>query len=69
MDNRNKDDFTVDGFTEAEIEVMVFDSVVQARCTACGDIRDVEPDARGYDCHECGAKRTVTSPLVKLGLI
>jgi len=62
-------DLTVDGFSEEEIERMIFDSVVEARCTECGDLRSVEPDARDYDCHECGAERSVTSPLIKLGLV
>jgi len=71
FDNRrDRDpDLTVDGFTEEEIERMVFDSVVDAKCTECGDLTQVEPDARGYDCHSCGGKGTVTSPLIKLGLI
>ena len=60
---------TIDGFTRSDIERMAFDSVVQARCSECEDIADVEPDARDYDCHSCGAKGTVTSPLIKLGLI
>jgi len=48
---------------------MVVDSLVPARCTECGDEVDVEPDAEGYDCLSCGSVGTVTSPLVKLGLI
>lgn len=59
----------IDGFSQAEIQRMAFESVIQARCSDCDDIQDVEPDARGYDCHSCGAQGTVTSPLVKLGLI
>jgi len=59
----------VDGFTYAEIELMVFDSVVTAKCDSCGDYCEVEPDARNYTCHCCGAPKSVTSPLVKLGLI
>lgn len=60
----------VDGFTWAEIEEMALDSVVQARCTECKAEYSVEPDARKYDCYDgCGAKGTVTSLLIKLGLM
>jgi len=59
----------VDGFTYEEIERMVFDSVVTARCDECGDYCEVEPDARNYTCHSCGAPKAVTSPLVKLRII
>lgn len=62
-------DLTVDGFSEEDIERMFFDSVVDAKCTNCGDLAQVEPDARDYNCHYCGALGTVTSPLIKLGLI
>lgn len=68
MDNQHKR-IPVDGFSEEEIEQMVLDSIAQARCTECGDEMDVEPDAHGYDCQSCGAAGSVTSPLVKLGLI
>lgn len=61
---------SVDGFTWEEIERMLFDSVVQARCTHCGHEYEVEPDAEGYDCHSlCQARSTVTSPLIKLDLL
>lgn len=59
----------VDGFTWEEIEQMAKDSVVTARCIYCQAEVDVEPDAESYDCHECGGAGTVTSPLVKLGLV
>jgi DNA-directed RNA polymerase subunit RPC12/RpoP len=59
----------VDGFTWAEIQEMTTNSIVTARCTECSECVSVEPDAREYDCESCGARRTVTSPLVKLGLI
>ncbi len=59
----------IDGFTVAEIVEMVVDSLIPARCTACGGYAHVEPDAEGYDCAECGASATVTSPLVKLGFV
>lgn len=61
---------TTDGFTVAEIAEMVADGgLVLARCTACGELAHVEPDAEGYDCANCCANGTVASPLVKLGLI
>jgi len=59
----------IDGYSFEEIERFVFDSVVQARCPYCKHEMDVEPDAENYDCHGCGAKGVITSPLVKLGLI
>lgn len=60
----------VDGFTWPEVERMLFDSVVLARCTDCGQEYDVEPDAEGYNCHAgCRAMGTVTSPLIKLDLL
>lgn len=59
----------IDGFTAVEIRHMALDSVVQARCDDCGAIHDVEPDAESYDCPSCDAKGSVTSPLIKLGLI
>ena len=65
----NKEELAVDGFTWAEIERMVFDSVATAVCAECGDYHEVEPDAREYDCQSCGAQQAVTSPLIKLGLI
>lgn len=63
------DDEAVDGFTWREIDEFVRDSIVQARCTECGDYAGVEPDARDYECASCGAEHSITSPLVKLGLI
>ncbi|MFA5762390.1 MAG: hypothetical protein WC931_02235 [Bacilli bacterium] len=69
MDFKDPHKEVVDGFTAGEIAHMALDSVVQARCTECDAIHDVEPDAEDYDCTECDAKGTVTSPLRKLGLI
>lgn len=63
------DDEAVDGFTWNEIEEFARDSTVQARCTECGDYAVVEPDARDYECASCGAEHSITSPLVKLGLV
>lgn len=63
------EDEAIDGFTMAELQAMVFDGVAFARCTECGDISVVETDARDYDCQLCQAEHSVTSPLVKLGLI
>ena len=65
----NPDDEAIDGFTFDEIEHMSLDSVVTAKCSECGGEVEVEPDADKYDCHECGAKGSVTSPLRKLGLV
>ena len=59
----------IDGFTVAEIRGFSRDSVVTARCSECGEEHDVEPDAEAYDCDGCGTADSVTSPLVKLGLI
>ncbi len=69
IDWTNPDAIAIDGFTVAEIEVFIMDSVVEARCTSCDEITAVEPDARSYDCEWCEAKGSVTSPLVKLGLV
>lgn len=60
----------IDGFTVADIERFVYDDVVDAVCTECGAFYEVEPDAKDYNCHAgCKARGTVTSPLVKLGLV
>jgi len=59
----------IDGYTWAEIEAMVHDATVVARCVYCQHELEIEPDARGYDCHECGGAETITSPLIKLGLV
>lgn len=59
----------IDGFTVGDIEVFVYDSVVDAVCDGCGAPHRVEPDASGYRCHECGGEGLVSSPLVKLSLI
>ena len=59
----------VDGFAVGDIEAFVYDSVVDAVCEACGASHRVEPDASGYQCQECGDEGSVSSPLVKLGLI
>lgn len=64
-----ENDIAVDGYTWAELRDMCFDGVVRARCVFCNDEWEVEPDARNYDCHSCGAKQSISSPLVKLGLI
>lgn len=58
-------DDIIDGFTLKEIMAMEFDGVATAICTKCGAEHRVEPDARGYDCDECGAKGSVTSPIEK----
>lgn len=62
-------DIAIDGFTWAEIRAFVFDSVVTARCAACEAEHDVEPDAEDYTCESCQTEASVTSPLIKLGLI
>lgn len=69
IDWTNQSAEVIDGFTVADIDAFSFDGVVLARCTECGDEREVEPDARRYRCESCGAIGSVTSPLVKLGLI
>lgn len=63
------EDEGIDGFTEGELLTMLLDAIAIARCDACGEYAAVEPDARDYDCHACDAEHSVTSPLVKLGLI
>lgn len=68
-ETENNHEEVIDGFTWEEIERMVFDSVVTARCRFCGDYSEVEPDARNYTCWSCGEKKAVTSPLVKLKLL
>jgi hypothetical protein len=41
---------------------VLMDSVVEAFCPHCGDCRQVEPDARGYECFEDGCDGKITSP-------
>lgn len=60
---------TVDGFTVGEIKFFLIDSVVIARCACCECEHEVEPDAARYPCEGRGQFDSVTSPLVKLGLI
>ena len=62
-------EIAVDGYTWAELDAVVFDSIVPARCINCGEEQDVEPDAENLACPECGAMDSVTSPLRKVGLI
>jgi len=59
----------IDGFNVGEIKFFLIDSVVTARCSACEYEHEVEPDAENYPCEGCGELSSVTSPLVKLGLI
>lgn len=60
----------IDGYTWADLERMVRESIAEAICEECGHEYRVEPDAEAYDCTTgCGAIGTVTSPLRKLGLI
>ena len=55
-------------WTEDQIQAMGYDSVVDSTaCPECGSTQRVEPDASGYDCHDCG-KGKVHSPLTALGL-
>ena len=68
--NEDHEPAAVDGFTWREIRAMLTRGIATAVCAQCGHHYDVEPDARDYNCHEgCDALATVTSPLVKLGLI
>ncbi len=47
-----------------------YDSVLVAVCRDCDAEGDsIEPDGRGGDCEACGAKGTMESPLITLGLI
>lgn len=56
------------GYTEDDIRAFVVDSVVPGICFECEEHdRDVEPDARNYDCETCGGIETVNSLLVMLG--
>ncbi len=59
----------IDGFTVGEVKFFLIDSVVRARCSACGCEHEVEPDAEEYPCDGCAEEHSVTSPLIKLGLI
>lgn len=58
-----------DGFTYKELERMLLDGAVDAQCSECGAYLHVEPDAEDYDCPNCDATGSVTSPLRKAGLI
>ncbi len=69
IDWTNPEAPAIDGFTVAEIVQMAIDSLVPARCAECEAEHHIEPDAEGYDCQECHAPGSVTSPLVKLGFI
>ena len=52
-----------------DLQAMLFESVLDSTpCTSCGSTQRVEPDARGYTCHDCG-EGTVESPLVSAGLV
>lgn len=60
-------------FNQSDLETYamaaMFDSVAMGFCAECGaEHEEVEPDARGYECQECGEKK-VASVLVLLGVI
>ena len=59
----------VDGFTYRDLARMMFDGAADAQCSECGAYAHVEPDAEDYDCPNCDAEGSVTSPLRKVGLI
>lgn len=67
--DREEDDEVIDGFTYSDIELMILDVTVDARCSECGAYVRVKSDAEGCDCPNCDATGSVTSPLRKLGLI
>lgn len=60
-DNTNR--VPVREFTVEMARRAMNDGGLYATCTACGASYYVELDAEEYDCHECGAKGTVTSPM------
>ena len=63
-------DIAVDKFTWSDNAEMALESMILAKCSMCSAVYDVEPDASDYDCFEgCGTTGSVTSPLVKLGMI
>jgi tRNA(Ile2) C34 agmatinyltransferase TiaS len=59
----------IDGFTWGEIARMMLQDEVTARCASCKAEYEISPGDSGDHCRECGGRSTVTSPLVKLGLI
>ena len=69
IDWKNPTAIAIDGFTVDQIIEMLVDSVATARCSVCNGEQSVEPDARDGACSSCGAIDTVTSPLIKLGLV
>lgn len=73
IDWSNPDALAVDGFTVGEIADMALNSLpgacCPARCSECGAEQLVLPTASSCDCQSCGAFDTVTSPLVKLGIV
>lgn len=52
-----------------ELQEMMDNGIAVGTCSECGAQSNVEPDASDYDCHECGAKKTVNSALVEGGFI
>lgn len=54
-------------YTQAELEQIMWDGMVDEECTECGYDATIEPDCDCV-CPECGEGR-LTSPLRTLGLI
>lgn len=65
----NPDDEAIDGFTWEEIAIMSLDPIVDAICDRCGAHTEVPPMVCHVDCDECGAAASITSPLVKIGMV
>ena len=61
-------EIAVDGYTWAELDAVIFEKIVPARCINCGAEQKVESNAEALACAQCGAMGSVTSPLRKLGL-
>ncbi len=65
----NLSDPAVDAFTWGDIERMKRRAVVEARCAYCRELVAVDRGAKNRDCPRCGGSETVSSPLVKLGVV
>jgi hypothetical protein len=64
METTDQDDYLLKKSLEygiEDLEEMSADGVCVGICRKCGHEMQVEPDARGYDCEECGTKCSVDS--------
>jgi hypothetical protein len=56
-------------YPREDIEMFVYDSVVEGNCSHCDCSYPVEPDAEGYPCDDPSCEGKVNSVLIELFMI